>query len=102
GLVLGELPDQLAGGVVPLAQDRVLQALPELLGGLDGRAGGGEQAEGASSRSLDELGDLVEVGGVQAVPSRRRQVPGDVEDPAARVVERRPDVEGAPPGPLPL
>ena len=46
--------------------------------------------------ALDELAQLGQVGLGQAVAARRRQVAGDVQDAAARVVERRADVQPGP------
>ena len=98
-LVLGEPLDQQHRGVVALAEQGHAEPLPERLGGGLGGAHRGEQAQGPASRGLDQLGDLLKVDLGQAVAARLRQVPGDVEDAAARVVEGRADVQTGPAGP---
>ena len=96
-MVLDELLGQLGQLGVALGQDRqVGQTPPQVLGGRLGRAARGEQPQRAAVGGVDEFGDLVELGLHQAVAAGRREVPGDVEDALAAVVEGRADVDAAP------
>src|SRR5262249_57766336 len=97
-----ELSDQLSGLVVALAQEREADPAAQLIGCLPGRSHRREQAERRPAGSLDELAQLVQVGSGQTVATRRRQVPGDVQDATARMVERRSDVDTRPCQRMPL
>ena len=63
--------------------------------GLRGAAGR-EQAERAAVEGVDEVADLVELRGAEAVAAGLRQVAGDVEDRLLAVVEGRADVDALP------
>ncbi|GAA3353843.1 hypothetical protein GCM10020366_08530 [Saccharopolyspora gregorii] len=92
----GELGDELRRVVLALAQHRRAEPPPQFLGRLPRGPHRGEQPEGAAPGGLDEFGELVEVFRRQPVPPGLGQVPGDVEDPAALVLERRADVQPRP------
>ena len=62
-LVLCEPTDQPAGGVVPLTQDRLVEAFTEFFGGLLGRPHRREQAQRPTVGGLDQFEDLVQTGG---------------------------------------
>src|SRR3954454_6159566 len=95
--VLREQSSELGQLCLALREDRqVRQAFARgLRGGLGGSAAG-EQAQGTAVGGVDQVDDLVERLPVEPVPARRRQLPGDVQDRLAWIVERRPDVDPAP------
>jgi hypothetical protein len=95
-LVIGELPDQLGRDVVALAEQRMGDPAAERPGRLFRGPHGGEQPERTAAGRVDQLLEFGQVRLGQLVPARRRQVPGDVQDAAARVIERRPDVKSGP------
>ena len=87
--VLDELARELGQlGVALCERGQVWQPFTDLLGrGLGGPAAR-EQPEGAAVRGVDEVDDLVELGLLEAVAARGRQVLRDVQDRLVGIVER--------------
>lgn len=95
--VLDELARELGQLRVALGErGQVRQAGSYGLGGRLGGAARGEQAEGPALERVDEVADLVELGGAEAVAAGLGQVARDVEDGLLPVVEGRADVEALP------
>ncbi len=87
--VLDELLGELGQLRVALGErGQVGQARPHGLGRGLCSAPGREQTERAALEGVDEVADLVELRGAEAVAAGLRQVAGDVEDRLLAVVER--------------
>ena len=95
--IVDELPGELGQLGVALGERReVGQLLADVVGRGLGRASAREEPEGAALGGVDQLGDLVELGGAEPVAAGLGQVASDVEDRLLAVVERAADVEADP------